>query len=119
MTIGQSRLPFDREPTVVEGVLIKIGVLAGDGVGPEVVGRGSRGSRGGRADSRDSSMRLVRFDLGGERYLRPAKFCPTTRSAVSRGCDAILLGAVGDPGSRREFSRRAFCSGFGLTSSST
>jgi 3-isopropylmalate dehydrogenase len=37
------------------------------------------------------------FDLGAERYLRTGEVLPDDELAQLRGCDAILLGAVGDP----------------------
>ena len=37
----------------------------------------------------------TRYDLGAERYLAPARCCPTAVLAEIREHDAILLGAVG------------------------
>ncbi len=74
-----------------------IGVIAGDGVGPEVVREGRAvltdlaGLDGIRPD-------LVEFDLGGERYLRTGEVLPETVVAELQQCDAIYLGAVGHPG---------------------
>ena len=72
-----------------------IGVIAGDGVGPEVISEAlavldATGRRG-------SPFELVRFDLGGERYLRTGEVLPDAEVEDLRRCDAILLGAVGDP----------------------
>jgi 3-isopropylmalate dehydrogenase len=74
-----------------------IGVIAGDGVGPEVVREGLAildrvaGLDGLRPD-------LVEFDLGGERYLRTGEVLPDSALDDLRRCDAIYLGAVGHPG---------------------
>ena len=74
-----------------------IGVIAGDGVGPEVV-------REGLAILRDVAgldglrPELVEFDLGGERYLKTGEVLPDSALEDLRKCDAIYLGAVGHPG---------------------
>jgi 3-isopropylmalate dehydrogenase len=76
---------------------MQIGVLSGDGVGPEVMAEGLEvlalvGSLEGL------EIDLVRFDLGGERYLRTGEILPDDEIGRLLGCDAILLGAVGHPG---------------------
>jgi hypothetical protein len=63
---------------------------------PEVVGRGPA-----VLDAVGRSVELVEFDLGAERYLRTGESLPDDELARLRGLDAILLGAVGDPGSAR------------------
>jgi 3-isopropylmalate dehydrogenase len=40
---------------------------------------------------------LVEFDLGADRYLRSREVLPDDELVRLAGCDAILLGAVGDP----------------------
>ncbi len=52
-----------------EAELAKIGVIAGDGVGPEVVREGLA-ILGDVAGLDGLRPELVEFDLGGERYLR-------------------------------------------------
>ncbi|GAC1344177.1 MAG: 3-isopropylmalate dehydrogenase [Isosphaeraceae bacterium] len=42
-------------------------------------------------------LETVAFDLGGERYLKTGEVLPESVVADLRRCDAILLGAVGDP----------------------
>ena len=59
--------PLRSSGAAVEGVLIQIGVLAGDGVGPEVMAEALE------VLSKVGSLEgllygLVRFDLGGERF---------------------------------------------------
>jgi 3-isopropylmalate dehydrogenase len=77
--------------------LVKLGVLAGDGVGPEVTTEAlevlATVSRG-----QDFEYELVPFDLGGERYLRTGEVLPDAELRSLKACDAILLGAVGHPG---------------------
>jgi len=79
-----------------EADLPTIGVIAGDGVGPEVIGEALAvlEAAGGGGPPRPE---LVRFDLGGERFLRTGEVLPDAAVADLRRCDAILLGAVGDP----------------------
>jgi 3-isopropylmalate dehydrogenase len=88
--------PVRSSATVLEGVLIQIGVLEGDGVGPEVMAEGLAVlSNVGRLDGLEFD--LVRFDLGGERFLRTGDVLPDDEMARLARCDAILLGAVGHP----------------------
>src|SRR4051794_6406210 len=81
----------------VEAVLATIGVIAGDGVGPEVVREGLAVLA--EAAARDGfRYELVPFDLGGERYLKTGEVLPEAALADLRRCDALYLGAVGHPG---------------------
>jgi 3-isopropylmalate dehydrogenase len=73
---------------------VRIGVIAGDGTGPEVVGEALRVLDVFRDELK---VDLVEFDLGAERYLRTGEVLPDEELARLAGCDAILLGAVGDP----------------------
>jgi 3-isopropylmalate dehydrogenase len=73
-----------------------IGVIAGDGVGPEVI-REALAVLGDVAHHHLSGLNLVPFDLGGERYLRTGEVLPDRALDELRSCDALLLGAVGDP----------------------
>jgi 3-isopropylmalate dehydrogenase len=72
----------------------RIGVIRGDGTGPEVVAEGLKVLEAVRGDS---EVELVEFDLGADRYLRTGEVLPDEDLEGLRGCDAILLGAVGDP----------------------
>ena len=74
-----------------------IGVIAGDGVGPEVVAEGLA-ILGDIAGLDGLRPELVEFDLGGERYLRTGEVLPDSALEDLRKCDAIYLGAVGHPG---------------------
>ncbi len=74
-----------------------IGVIAGDGVGPEVVEQGLAVLADvSRLDGK--TFDLVSFNLGGERYLKTGEILPESVIADLRKCDAIFLGAVGHPG---------------------
>ncbi len=73
-----------------------IGVIPGDGTGPEVIAEGLKVLDAvRRAEGFDAE--LVRFDLGGERYLRTGDTLPDDELARLRTMDAIFLGAVGHP----------------------
>jgi 3-isopropylmalate dehydrogenase len=77
--------------------LATIGVIAGDGVGPEVVREGLT-ILGDVAGLDGLRFELVEFDLGGERYLRTGEILPDSTLEDLRKVDAIYLGAVGHPG---------------------
>lgn len=77
--------------------LLKIGVIPGDGVGPEVTEVGLKVLE--KIAGRDGlAYELIPFDLGGERYLKTGEVLPTSDQDRLRACDVILLGAVGHPG---------------------
>jgi len=71
-----------------------IGVIAGDGVGPEVIREALAVLEAVEGSGRHE---IIPFDLGGERYLRTGEVLPDSELEALRRCDAILLGAVGDP----------------------
>jgi 3-isopropylmalate dehydrogenase len=70
----------------------KIGVIAGDGIGPEVIAEALKVARAAGAE-----LTTVDYDLGGARYLRTGDVLPDSVLDELRGLDAILLGAVGTP----------------------
>ena len=72
----------------------RLGVIAGDGTGPEVIREGLKVLDAVRDGF---EVELVDFDLGGERYLRTGETLPDEELARLRQMDAILLGAVGHP----------------------
>ncbi len=76
--------------------MIKLGVVAGDGVGPEVMAEGLE-TLSLAAQLESLHYELVPFELGGERFLRTGEVLPAAEIERLRGCDAILLGAVGHP----------------------
>jgi 3-isopropylmalate dehydrogenase len=71
----------------------KVGVIGGDGIGPEVIAEALKVVRaaGVALDTTD-------YDLGGARYLRDGTILPDEVLEEWRGLDALLLGAVGTPG---------------------
>jgi 3-isopropylmalate dehydrogenase len=75
-------------------VTYEVGVIRGDGTGPEVVGEALKVLDAVRGDA---SFDLVEFDLGAERFLRTGETLPDDELERMRALDAILLGAVGDP----------------------
>jgi 3-isopropylmalate dehydrogenase len=71
-----------------------IGVIRGDGTGPEVIGEALKVL----AAVRDGfEVDLVEFDLGADRYLRTGEALSDDDLASLGAMDAILLGALGDP----------------------
>lgn len=72
----------------------RIGVIPGDGTGPEVIAQGLKvleAVRNGFEVERED------YDLGAERYLRTGAVLPDEDLQRLRATDAVLLGAVGDP----------------------
>jgi 3-isopropylmalate dehydrogenase len=70
----------------------RIGIIAGDGIGPEVVAEALK-----VVAAVGVAYEAVPFDLGGERYLRDGAVLPDDDLEAIRGLDAVLLGAVGTP----------------------
>ncbi len=74
----------------------RVGVIRGDGTGPEVVAEALKVLEAVRS-LEGFEVELVEFDLGAERYLRTGEVLPDDEVKGLRSMDAILLGAVGDP----------------------
>jgi 3-isopropylmalate dehydrogenase len=74
----------------------RIGVIPGDGTGPEVVREGLKVLDAVRSAG-GFDVELAEFDLGAERYLRTGEVLPDEELERLRQTDGILLGAVGDP----------------------
>ena len=72
----------------------RVGVLPGDGTGPEVVREGLKVLEAVRKGFR---VETVEYDLGGERYLRTGDVLPESVLEEMRALDGIYLGAVGHP----------------------
>ena len=77
--------------------MLKIGVIPGDGVGPEVI-RESLAVLEKVAGQDGIDYQLENFDIGGERYLSTGEVLPQAVQDRLRAQDVILLGAVGHPG---------------------
>ncbi len=76
---------------------MRLGVIAGDGIGPEVVAEGLKVLRS-VAPRAGISVETTDYDLGARRWHATGETLPDGVLAELRGHDAILLGAVGDPG---------------------
>src|SRR3989442_3561177 len=74
----------------------KIVVLAGDGVGPEVVREGVKVLKAVES-AYGVSFDLVPFPCGGQHYLDTGEEWPDGAFESCKAADAILLGAVGLP----------------------
>jgi 3-isopropylmalate dehydrogenase len=74
----------------------KIGIVAGDGIGPEVVREGLK-VLNALAAVEKFKYELIEYPWGSERYLKTGEACPANVLDEYRKLDAILLGAIGDP----------------------
>jgi 3-isopropylmalate dehydrogenase len=76
---------------------LRIALLPGDGIGKEVVPVGKSLLEAIR-QRRGLSLDVVELDLGADRFLRDgATFPESDQHFVRDECDAVLLGAIGDP----------------------
>jgi len=73
---------------------MKLAVIGGDGIGPEVTDEALKVLRAVRDD-----IETTDYDLGARRYLRNGELLADDDLASLREHDAILLGAIGAPGS--------------------
>jgi len=74
----------------------QIGVIPGDGTGPEVVAEGIKVLKA-VSHAADVDLRFTTFDIGGDRYLRDGILLPDDEIGQLKGMDAIFLGAIGHP----------------------
>ena len=74
-----------------------LAVVAGDGIGPEVVAEGLRVLDAVGAAT-GVSFERTEYDLGARRWHATGETLPDSVLDEIRGHDAILLGAIGDPG---------------------
>ena len=74
----------------------KIAVIPGDGTGPEVIAEAMKVLNAASVKYR-FKYEYVKFDFGGERYMRTGETLPDSAIQELRGFDAILLGAIGHP----------------------
>ncbi|MEV4494278.1 3-isopropylmalate dehydrogenase [Micromonospora arborensis] len=72
--------------------MARIAVVAGDGIGPEVVAQARK-----VLDAVLPNVEATEYDLGAARWHRTGEVLPDSVLAELSGHDAILLGAVGDP----------------------
>ena len=70
----------------------RVGVIGGDGIGPEVVTEGLKVIAAAGVD-----LDTTHYDLGGSRYLRDGTVLDDATVQEWRGLDALYMGAVGTP----------------------
>jgi 3-isopropylmalate dehydrogenase len=70
----------------------RIGIIGGDGIGPEVIAEGLK-----VISAAGVALDTVDYDLGGERYGRDGSVLPDSVIEEWRSLDALYLGAVGTP----------------------
>ena len=73
---------------------MRIAVVGGDGIGPEVIAEAIKVLK---ATVADAAIETTSYDLGAQRWARTGEILPDSVLAELAGHDAILLGAVGDP----------------------
>jgi len=71
---------------------MKLAVIAGDGIGPEVIEQAGR-----VLDAVLPGIEKTEYDLGARRYHATGDILSDSTIEELRGHDAILLGAIGDP----------------------
>ena len=71
---------------------MKLAVIGGDGIGPEVVAEALKVLKAAGV-----AVDATAYDLGAQRWHRTGETLPDAVLEEIRGHDAILLGAVGDP----------------------
>lgn len=76
----------------------RIAVIPGDGIGPEVIPVGVDVMQAVAAVRKNVVLEFEWHDYGADRFLRDGVGFPDAeREAIAERCDAIYLGAVGDP----------------------
>jgi len=71
---------------------LRIAVVPGDGIGPEVIAQGIR-----ILEAAGPALQFTHYDIGANRYLRSGEILPQTVFDELKSADAIYLGAIGDP----------------------
>ncbi len=74
----------------------RIGVIPGDGTGPEVTVEGIK-VLNAVAKKMGITWDFIQYDFGGKRYLRTGEILPDSAIEELRGMDAIYMGAIGHP----------------------
>jgi 3-isopropylmalate dehydrogenase len=72
--------------------MVKVAVIAGDGIGPEVIGEAVK-----VLDAVLPGVEQTSYDLGARRFHATGELLPDSVLAELREHDAILLGGIGDP----------------------
>ena len=76
----------------------KIAVIAGDGIGPEVIAEGVKVLKAAAAEDGTFEFDFTHFPWGCEYYLKEGKMMPDDGIEILSKFDAVFLGAVGYPG---------------------
>ena len=76
----------------------KIAVIAGDGIGPDVINEGKKVLTGIAKMDGSFQVEFTDFPWGCEYYLKEGKMMPEDGLSMLKKFDAIYLGAVGYPG---------------------
>lgn len=84
----------------------RIGVIAGDGIGPEVVREGLK-VLAHAASVCGFQYELVHYPFSADHYLKTQETMPDAALEAMRGLSAIFLGAIGDPRLPAGFLERA------------
>ena len=77
--------------------MIEIGVIGGDGIGPEVVRAGMQVLEAAAKDDPSLELAFTEFPWGCEYYLEHGRMMPEDALDTLAACDEIYLGAVGWP----------------------
>ncbi|WP_234989223.1 3-isopropylmalate dehydrogenase [Demequina sp. NBRC 110052] len=78
------------------GTVYKLAIVAGDGIGPEVVAEGLK-CLAAAIEGTDIAFDATEFDLGAARWHATGETLTETDLEAIKGHDVILLGAIGDP----------------------
>jgi len=76
--------------------IYKIGILPGDGIGPEIIKEGVKVLKVA-SEKFEFGLELVNYDFGGNRYLKTKEVLPDSAIEEFKKLDVIYLGAVGHP----------------------
>ncbi|HSL01446.1 MAG TPA: tartrate dehydrogenase [Rubrobacteraceae bacterium] len=77
--------------------MVRVGVIGGDGIGPEVADAGIRVLEAAAEGESSLDLDFTRFPWGCEYYLEHGRMMPEDGLEILSGFDAIYLGAVGWP----------------------
>ena len=75
---------------------VKLAVIPGDGIGPEVVAEGLK-VLSAVVPEHDAALDTTEYELGAKRWHATGETLPDSVEEELRGHEAIFLGAVGDP----------------------
>ncbi len=92
-TVQRARTP---RPSRTTTRTYQIGVIPGDGTGPEVVAEGCKVLEAAVQRGR-FQVKWRTYDVGGDRYLKTGEALPNSVLKELREVDAIYLGAIGHP----------------------